>query len=69
LHRDHTPSLHVYPEPKRGWYCYGCDRGGSIYDFAGALWRISARGDDFLHLRGRVSELFGVHRSFGHDWP
>jgi hypothetical protein len=24
FHEDGTPSLHVYPEPGRGWYCYGC---------------------------------------------
>ena len=73
-HEDRTPSLHVYREPERGWYCYGCGRGGSIYDFAAALWLTGQsdaplRGEDFLELRGRLSELFGVARSFGHDWP
>lgn len=24
LHRDRTPSLHVYPRPEEGWYCFGC---------------------------------------------
>jgi RepB DNA-primase from phage plasmid/CHC2 zinc finger len=30
FHRDRVPSLHVYAEPARGWYCFGCGRGGSI---------------------------------------
>jgi DNA primase RepB-like protein/CHC2-type zinc finger protein len=24
LHEDRTPSLHVYEDPQRGWYCFGC---------------------------------------------
>jgi len=31
---DSTPSLKVYPG---GWKCYGCDRGGRIYQLAGWL--------------------------------
>jgi Bifunctional DNA primase/polymerase, N-terminal/CHC2 zinc finger len=34
FHDDGDPSLHVYPTAERGWYCYGCGRGGSIYTFA-----------------------------------
>jgi hypothetical protein len=30
FHEDRTPSLHVYEDPRRGWYCFGCGRGGSI---------------------------------------
>lgn len=29
FHDDRSPSLHVYPEAGRGWYCFGCGRGGS----------------------------------------
>jgi CHC2 zinc finger len=29
FHDDRSPSLHVYREPGRGWYCFGCGRGGS----------------------------------------
>ncbi len=32
--RGQLASLHVYDDPDRGWYCFGCRRGGSIYDFA-----------------------------------
>ncbi len=51
FHEDGTPSLHVYPEPERGWYCFGCGRGGSVYDFAALLWDRTPRGADFVELR------------------
>jgi CHC2 zinc finger/RepB DNA-primase from phage plasmid len=58
FHEDATPSLHVYDDPRRGWYCFGCGRGGSIYDFAALLWRMQTRGDQFLELRRRLDLLF-----------
>jgi len=51
FHDDRTPSLHVYEQPGRGWYCYGCGRGGSGYDLAALLWQRETRGKDFLELR------------------
>jgi hypothetical protein len=51
FHDDQTPSLHVYEDPDRGWYCFGCARGGSIYDLAALLWQRETRGADFLVLR------------------
>lgn len=57
FHEDRDPSLHVYPEPARGWYCFGCGRGGSIYDFASLLWGIPSRGEGFIELRMRLSNL------------
>ena len=33
-HEDWKPSLKVYDTAEDGWYCYQCERGGSIYDFA-----------------------------------
>jgi hypothetical protein len=51
FHDDHTPSLHVYEDPGRGWYCYGCGRGGSSYDLAALLWQRGTLGNDFLKLR------------------
>lgn len=39
LHDDRVASLHVYPDAERGWYCFGCRRGGSVYDLAALLWR------------------------------
>jgi hypothetical protein len=51
FHHDQTPSLHVYEDPERGWYCFGCGRGGSGYDLAALLWQRGTRGKDFLELR------------------
>lgn len=58
FHDDSTPSLHVYDDPARGWYCFGCRRGGSIYDFAGFLWDMQTRGHEFAELRRRLELLF-----------
>jgi hypothetical protein len=62
FHDDDTPSLHVYPDPARGWYCYGCRRGGSVYDLAAGVWGMGTRGDDFRALREALCLLFD-HRS------
>lgn len=60
LHADRTPSLHVYPDPERGWYCFGCGRGGNIYGFAAELWQVEPRGAGFRELRRRLAaELLG----------
>lgn len=59
LHEDGTPSLHVYRDPERGWYCFGCRRGGSVYDLAAALWRVEPRGASFVALRERLTSMFG----------
>ncbi len=40
FHREKTPSLKVYSEPGRGFYCYGCGAGGSVIDFAMLLFKI-----------------------------
>jgi CHC2 zinc finger/RepB DNA-primase from phage plasmid len=53
---DRTPSLHVYSDPADGWYCYGCQRGGSIYDLGAAVFGLSTRGRDFVKLRRRLHE-------------
>ena len=57
FHDDQTPSLHVYQDPDRGWYCFGCDRGGSIYDLAALLWQRGTRGEDFVRLRRELQAL------------
>ena len=31
----------MYPEAGRGWYCFRCDRGGSVYDLAALLCRLT----------------------------
>lgn len=32
FHGEKTPSLRIYPG-NRGWYCFGCGRGGNAVDF------------------------------------
>jgi hypothetical protein len=58
LHDDGTPSLHVCERPEQGWYCFGCGRGGSIYDLAAELFGVCPRGPGFLQLRLRLRERF-----------
>jgi hypothetical protein len=58
VHEDHEPSCMVYASAERGWHCYGCSRGGSIYDLASALSGIGTRGDDFLELRRWIARRF-----------
>lgn len=57
LHADDTPSLHVYDDPSRGGYCYGCRRGSSVYDLASAWYGIPARGEGFRQLQQRRHPL------------
>ena len=37
---DRTASLKLYPGG-RGWHCFGCNRGGSVIDFAAELFNLS----------------------------
>lgn len=39
-HDEKTPSFTVYEEDERGWYCYGCKRGGDVLDLWMAAHRI-----------------------------
>jgi hypothetical protein len=58
-HDDQTASFHAYENGS--WICYGCDRGGRIFDLAAAVWGIHGplRGDVFRDLRSRLQEVFG----------
>ena len=57
LHRDRTPSLHVYETADDGWFCFGCQRGGSVYDLGGSLLGLCTRGRGFHELRRRLYRL------------
>jgi hypothetical protein len=50
---ERTPSLHLYDTT---WTCFGCRRGGDIYNFAAWLWlgQRNVKGDEFLQLRARL---------------
>jgi hypothetical protein len=58
-HEDSHASCQVFEEPERGWWCYGCSRGGRIYDLAslmaGGPWGRDLREDAFLQARDRAA--------------
>jgi len=54
-HDDRSPSCRVYPGD-RGWHCFGCGRGGSIYDLASELSGIGTRGAEFRRLREWIAQ-------------
>ena len=49
------PSLHAYEDPARGWFCFGCQRGGTIIDLGAALYRLEARGAGYREIRRRLA--------------
>jgi DNA primase len=57
FHDDRSPSLHVYPEAERGWYCFGCGCGGSVFDLAALLLGRGTRGRDFVELRRELERV------------
>jgi hypothetical protein len=58
FHNDDRPSLHVYPTGDRGWCCFSCRRGGTIYDLAGHVWGLQTRGRDFIEIRQRLTDRY-----------
>jgi RepB DNA-primase from phage plasmid/CHC2 zinc finger len=58
FHDDHTPSLHLYGDGT--WACFGCRRGGTVYDFAAHLWDMPTKGRAFIELRKRVAHALGI---------
>jgi CHC2 zinc finger len=58
FHDEQHPSLHVYPTAARGWTCFSCGRGGTIYDLAAGAWRMRPRGREFIELRALLLERF-----------
>ncbi len=69
FHDDRSASLHVFNEPERGWFCFGCGRGGSIYDFAGLLWGRDLRGVGFVRLRRDLETTFATGRRHSKHAP
>lgn len=55
FHTERTPSLKLYNEPGRGFYCYGCGAGGSVIDFAMRLLNL-----DFRQAAVRLASDFGI---------
>jgi RepB DNA-primase from phage plasmid len=67
-HDEQHPSCRVYPTPERGWVCFGCQRGGTIYDLASLMEggpggrRGALRDEAYRRARRRVHELLGLDR-------
>jgi RepB DNA-primase from phage plasmid/CHC2 zinc finger len=65
-HDERNPSCRVYPTPERGWICFGCQRGGTIYDFASLMERGpggrrgALRDGAYRQVRRRVHDLLGL---------
>jgi hypothetical protein len=57
---DRTPSLHVYSDAADGWYCYGRQRGGSIYDLGAEVFGLSTRGRDLVELPRRLHDALSA---------
>ena len=65
LHDDHIPSLKLYDEPRDGWYCWACARGGDVIEYAAWRWhRQSSRGLDASAFRALIARL---HSELGVD--
>lgn len=56
IHQEADPSLQVYAGSK-GWFCYGCRAGGSVYDLASGIWALDTR-TDFREIQKRLMEIF-----------
>jgi hypothetical protein len=61
FHDDRHPSLHMYDGGS--FYCFGCRRGGTIYDFAAHLWfpgqpASALRGRRFIDVLEHLTALF-----------
>lgn len=59
-HDDHSRDFAVTRESDTGWCCYGCNRGGTIFQFAAYLWGypVPLRGDAFREVRERLQGVF-----------
>ena len=55
FHTEKTPSLKIYSEPGRGFYCYACNTGGSVIDFVMLLFKIG-----FRQAVVRIGTDFGI---------
>jgi len=62
-HDDAYASCQVYAEAQEGWWCFGCARGGRIYDLASLMaagpWGRDLRGERFRATRELVAATLG----------
>lgn len=55
FHDERTPSLKIYEQPGKGFYCFGCGAAGSVIDFVMKLFRIG-----FRQAVVRIGTDFGI---------
>jgi hypothetical protein len=55
-HEDLHPSVVVYSEPGRGWWCPVCGAGGTAVDLAAIVTGIEPRGEGYWRLRELIVE-------------
>lgn len=58
-HDDHSRDFAAYHD--RTFNCFGCNRGGTIFQFAAHLWGYNTplHGDTFREIRDRLHGIFG----------
>lgn len=54
FHGEDTPSLKIYSD-NRGWYCFGCNRGGDVIDFVRSLYNL-----DFPAACKKINDDFAL---------
>lgn len=54
FHADKTASMKIYPEPGRGFCCFGCGKAGSVIDFVMELLKI-----DYPAALKQISSVWG----------
>ena len=66
-HQEAMASCMVYGDVDGGWWCYGCSRGGAIYDLASLLdggpWGRSLRGEAFKEAERNVRDRLGLNQA------
>jgi hypothetical protein len=63
-HDDPRASLWIGDSPEAGWFCFGCSRGGRIFDLASLLiggpWGADLRGEAFREARAELERRLRV---------
>lgn len=54
-HAEDTPSFH-FDDAKQVWHCFGCQRGGDVFELARHLWAIG----EFHKVAQRLRDLAGI---------
>lgn len=55
LHGERTPSMRLYEEPERGFYCFGCHKGGDAIKLYAELYRLEP-----LDAAKALAAAFGI---------